>query len=365
MLLIQVVPGLLPRVDGIGDYALQLARALRTLGRMESAFLVCDPTWEGDDDLVEGFSATKVLARTTEGFVEGVARCHQRDLMNQFHVLVHFSPYSYGKRGCPFWLIRSLQLLAGLNPGHVHLAFHELDVTRASPWSSAFWVSPLQRELIRRLTRLGGFQYTNTGGHVDKLRAFGRREITFIPNFSTIGEPATIPDFSARRRDLVVFGRAFQRRLNYQAGADALARVCRFLKAERIVDIGEPIVGDDRSSIAGYPVVRRGRLSVDQLNVHLSTSIGLFLAYSVPQLTKSSVHAASCAHGLVSFVDDVEGMSACQGLVTGQDFVPVRELELNATIPLEALSRAVFDGYQRRRSTVAATTVAENILLKR
>jgi hypothetical protein len=59
MNILQIVPRLPPAIDGVGDYALNLARQLRQDFSIHTHFLVCDPNWNGKTEL-EGFScATK------------------------------------------------------------------------------------------------------------------------------------------------------------------------------------------------------------------------------------------------------------------------------------------------------------------
>lgn len=56
-LMISVVPRLYPAIDGVGDYALTLARQLRSDFGVETRFIIGDPTWVGKNQL-EGFNIT-------------------------------------------------------------------------------------------------------------------------------------------------------------------------------------------------------------------------------------------------------------------------------------------------------------------
>jgi len=47
-----------PEIDGVGDYALSLARQLRLDFGIEMHFIVCDPTWAGATE-IEDFRLTK------------------------------------------------------------------------------------------------------------------------------------------------------------------------------------------------------------------------------------------------------------------------------------------------------------------
>jgi len=361
MNLIQIVPGLLPRVDGIGDYAMQLARRLRERHKISTSFIVADPTWEGGE--VEGFYAAKVATRTSQGLLDAIVRCEQQIQSEFVPLLLHFSPYGYQKRGYPLWLQRTLEGWNGQRRDTLNIVFHELEVHSSRPWSSAFWVSPLQRNLIGHIAKLAKFQYTNAEFYRHDLEEWGSGRVTLIPNFSTIGEPSTNPPFEGRRKDVVVFGRGAQRKANYKRGSDVLGALCRLIGAERIIDIGEPIVGDTTPDIEGFPIIRCGRLAADEVNQWMATSVASFITYPVPLLPKSSVHAVSCAHGTIPFVFDNQAKElSCPGLVSGEDYIALsRDKGQPDLPPLDQLSEVVYNNYQARNSWSAAESVARHI----
>jgi hypothetical protein len=361
MNLIQIVPGLLPKFDGIGDYAMQIARRLRENHAIDTSFIVADPAWDGG--AVEGFFATKVGARTCLGLLDALERCERSAGETDIPALLHFSPYSYQLRGYPLWLQQSLDKWLERRPDTLNIAFHELDVHCSRPWSSAFWVSPLQRNLIKHIMKTRGFKYTNTEPHRRQLENLGFGRMPLIPNFSTMKEPSVLPPFSKRRNDVIVFARSDHRKLTYARGSDVLSSLCRFLGAERIIDIGDPIKGDTNTHINGVPIVRCGRLQVEEINRWMSTSVASFIVYPVPMLTKSSVYAVSCAHGTIPFIGDSQGAQlSCTGLIPGEDYVvmarPGGDVELP---PLDLLSAKVFSNYQARSSTAAAKKIAISI----
>jgi hypothetical protein len=161
---------------------------------------------------------------------------------------------------------------------------------------------------------------------------------------------------------MIVFGRGAQRRWTYERGGHLLGPLCRRLGIERIVDIGQPL-DEIAESFDGVPVIRLGRLPEDELNARMAGAMGSFMQYPVPLLTKSSVHAVSCAFGTIPFVfDGNSGNRSCPPLVEGEDFVLIDRdpgtLELPA---LDRLSRRVFDNYQERSSREAAATIASQL----
>jgi len=364
MQFIQIVPGLPPWVDGIGDYALQLARRLRDEHGINTRFLVGDPAWM--DASVEGFTAARVCQRTAEALVEAIGEIQVKAGTGQLQLLVQFSVYGYEKRGCPFWLVRGLEKLSGERPERIHVAFHELENHGWKPWSSTFWVTKIQQNLIERVAKAARFKYTNAELHRRKLEDWGVGRITLIPNFSTLGEPPEYPPFASRRRDVVIFGRRAQRQWTYERGGKVLGSLCRKIDVTRIVDIGDPLEQDRKQAIYGIPIVRLGRLPEHEVNACMATSIASFMEYPVPLLTKSSVHSVSCAFGTVPFIfDRADKERSCSPLVTGEDFIPVGHDLSNLKLPdLESLSRKVFNNYQSRDSRTAATVIAEHMGLR-
>jgi hypothetical protein len=362
MNLIQLVSGLPPNIDGIGDYALQLARRLRENHLINTSFIVADPRWNGGP--VEGFHAIGIPQRTAKNYLDAIERSREVFPAEDYAVLIHFSPYSYQLRGYPRWLERSLKVLRTRPSTRVHIIYHELDWTDLNPLRSGFWLSPLQRQLIRRVTRLVDIQYTNTELHRRTLEDGGSGRVKLIPNFSTLGEPRTNPSFAGRQNYLTVFGRSAQRQWTYKHGRNALRSLCARLGIERIVDIGSPIEGDITPDLGGVPIVRCGRLEPDQINHWMATTVASFMYYPIPFLTKSSVHAVSCAHGTIPFVfDDQAKDHSCPGLITGEDFFPVKDDSSELVLPpLGELSSVVHRNYQARASFAAAETFARYLL---
>src|ERR1700710_815786 len=105
--LIQIVPSLWPAVDGIGDYALQLARQLRALSGVETTFVVCDPSWP--EELWSGeFKAVGLKKRSEKLLLGEVLRLLTSQAKSSSRLLLHFSPYGYQRRGCPTWLVAAM-----------------------------------------------------------------------------------------------------------------------------------------------------------------------------------------------------------------------------------------------------------------
>ncbi len=361
--LIQWVPNLPPRIDGIGDYALKLAHRLRDQHSIQTHFLVGNPHWTGPD-IIEGFPARALDSRSPAAVRQALTQ-----LPHAPHLL-HFVVYGYHKRGCPVWLLNALTDLHASGT-HLHTAFHELEAHSWKPWSSVFWTSPIQKSLLRRLARISTFRYTNLELHRNRLHRWGSGPVALIPNFSTLGEPQSLPPFAQRNRHLILFGRPAQRQLTLQHGGKHILPLCRLLGIERILDIGAPIPGHSLSDWQGIPITHTGRLSEAEIQHLFSTSLASFQHYPIHALGKSSIYAVSCAFGTLPFIhSDTPDLHACPPLVPGDDFFPVHfphqppqadhELFSNPT-HLAHLSERLFHRYQMRNSAVAAQTIAAQL----
>src|SRR6476659_187470 len=87
---LQIVPHLPGTFDGVGDYALNLARALATDHGLITTFLVAGKTSvvsKDDFSIISGLGADPAE----------LARAHQ-------HVILHYVNYGYQARGVPFRL---------------------------------------------------------------------------------------------------------------------------------------------------------------------------------------------------------------------------------------------------------------------
>src|SRR5262245_37004064 len=74
-------------------------------------------------------------------------------------LFIQVSHYGYQKRGIPLGLLRWLraQKSSGIRIGFF---FHEL-YAFGPPWTSSFWLSPLQRYITGEMARLSDFWITN------------------------------------------------------------------------------------------------------------------------------------------------------------------------------------------------------------
>ena len=356
MLAISIVPRLPPAIDGVGDYALTLARQLRLGLGIEMHVIVGDRAWAGATE-IEGFPIDKVELRSAATLLSLLLSCCQ----NSTIVLLHYVGHGYAKKGCPSWLIKGLEHWKK-NVANVPLLtmFHELYAV-GPRWTSDFWLSPLQKDLAARLARLSDRCVTNRQGSAKALYELSRgkhTQITTLPVLSNMGETETVRPLSERERRLVVVGQGKSKLRVYRESLPELSRACEVLEIEEIWDIG-PSTGLDLSSVIKMPIVELGQKSVPEISDILSKSCAGFLNYNVEHLAKSGIFAAYCAHGLLpisyrSSTLPVDGIEArihywipdSQGII------------LNSVEELQAIADNAPTWYQTHSLSVQANTFA-------
>ena len=312
--LFQLVPKLPPAIDGLGDYALNLARQLRADFGIQTHFLIGDPEWAGASE-IEGFPITQVQVRSAAQ----LTRCLQTQ---QAHTLIlHYVGYGFAQRGCPTWLVDGLHdWLRHTAGAQLATMFHEVAAT-GPVWSSAYWLSSLQKKLAGRLAQLSHCLLTSHQQFADSLQQLtrGQRGITLLPVPSNIGEPDAVPALADRQRNLVIFGHPNSRMQVYQQYGTSLQAVCESLQIEQILDIGVPLPIPP-SQLSDRPIQVLEVLPAEALSTYLLQSVAGFLAVPPPALlAKSGVFGAYCAHGLVSILP-TSSPKALDGLVAGEHY---------------------------------------------
>lgn len=286
MRLLQVVPRLAPPVEGVGSFAETLAADLAARFKIETRFVVGDPSWPGGRE-----DAGRVAARTAGALLAALDSAPQ----DGDAVLLHYAGYGYQPRGCPSWLLDGLRQWKSATAGRLVVLFHEVYAT-GLPWRSSFWLSPAQRRIAAELARLAD-------GLVTSMRLYRRRllrwvpgtEVAVLPVFSTVGEPAAVPLLRDRARRLVVFGGSGTRERAYRRLRRQIEAACGALGVEEIWDVGPPL--DQPPLPMSRPLRRLGPLPAAEVGALLLESLAGFVGYPAPFLPKSTIFAAYCAHG--------------------------------------------------------------------
>jgi hypothetical protein len=298
--LLQIVPSFPPAADGLGGYAAALAPRLGARLGGAVRFAVGNPAWRGNgQEEDEGRRAAAVAARSAEALLDLLPGRHGGRPGAAGAVVLHYAGYGYQDRGCPLWLVDGLARWRRLAPEHRLVTFFHEVYASGPPWRSSFWLSPVQRRLAARLTRLSDATATSLDLYAGLLRRWRpAAEPAVLPVVSNVGEPAAVPPLAARPPRLVVFGGAGNRARIYGSHPAELAAACRATGAAEIADIGPPV--SLPAAVEGVPVVPLGLLPAAGVSTALLGAIAGFLAYPAAFLPKSGAFAAFCAHGLAT-----------------------------------------------------------------
>lgn len=285
----QLVPRWSPQICGVGDYARRLGEALEIDHGWKSRYLVASREWTGS-----GPEAPVRLNRDNQRTREGQIAAMARETKG---LLVHYSSYGYAKRGAPVWLIRTLlNLRRRGRMGPLGVMFHELSY--CGSWrSSSFWNWPVQRWILKQLTRLANIVVTNREPYAAQIRLWQSQDslpVQVLPVFSNFGEPSDLPSFEDREPAMAVFGwslpaeqvRTFRRSLS-----DSVEK----LGVTRLIVLRQALPPE---ALPRIPVESFGPLPHAEVAAQLRRCRFAFLDYNPQYLGKSGLLASFAAHGL-------------------------------------------------------------------
>jgi hypothetical protein len=173
---LQIVPHLPGTFDGVGDYALNLAKALTRNYQLATTFLVAADT---SVPSVEGYP---VLAGLSDDSIAELAEKHD-------HVILHYVNYGYQPRGVPFSLQRFVRGLRRQLRGRWVTTFHELYAS-GPPWKSEFWLRPFQVMIAHDLIDLSDACVVSNQFIEREIRQHDtQKQLHLVPVTSNFGEP--------------------------------------------------------------------------------------------------------------------------------------------------------------------------------
>ena len=335
--ILQIVPRLFPDVDGVGDYALQLAHQLHDHSQILSDFLVFRPN-PRLQPMLDQFAVHRLNHHTAQGLVDQVPE-------NISTIFLQYSNYPYllGKLDTPMWLVDALKSLKqrGLR---IVVMFHELPTLR---YKQIRCPNVVQRRVSRGLAQVADVVVTNNAAFQQTLAGWTESPVHCVPNFSTIGEVGQVPTLSERKRSLIVFGSSDRTRV-YRHNTRTINRVCQLLKIDTLYDVGRPIEWDSQG--LDVKVVKTGFLSASEISQLMAESLaGIFDYRRFPQnLAKSTVYAAYCSHGLLPICNG-HGLRTQDGIVANHHYVVTSSLHQFAQpSSLQAIADNAQAHYQTR-----------------
>jgi hypothetical protein len=323
--LLTIVPRLPSSIDGVGDYALHLARSLREQWKIETEFIVCDPNWSVQSE-VQGFRVSHLKERSTSDLLQLIQTHHAQTTQ----LFLHYVGYGYARWGAPRWLINGLEIWrSNSSDRQLVTMFHEIyAVPGHKPWRHPFWNSHLQRSLSTKLAQVSDHVLTSSENYaalLDTFRSKHHAPTPYLPVFSTVGEPIEILDWKDREPILVIFGNTSVKHRIYRENQAQLPAICEEFQIQEIVDIG-PSTGLNISKIGSTPLWEAGKLEIEPIAKLLSRSKIGFLNYDPNHLAKSTIFAAYCAYGLLP-INPTHSVSTCDGVIPGYHYWTLEDVE--------------------------------------
>ena len=254
-------------------------------------------------------------------------------------VVLHYVGYAYQKRGIPLGLAPALRAWKARSGGRVCVMFHETYAS-GSPRSSAFWLTPIARNIAIELARLADSWVTsNEAAAAHLVHGIGAdaRRGRLIPVGSNVEPNAPIdyerpwPLAGGEKLRVAVFGLPHNRVAVLKAHRHLLRQLCQNGMVQTINLIGkshdgpsaelreiqEHIAPDGADLWRSFPDLAPAPLSDVLRNNDLSLSRN-----SPGHLTKSGSYAAACLHGLVTICAPDEPHSRPASGLHGAEVAP-------------------------------------------
>lgn len=299
---------------------------------------ICPPTRGGVYDYAE-----LITRNTPNSKLMPLSQQNLENLPNGVNCIVHYSGYGYAKRGAPEWLVSWLKIQRP-RIGKLGIWFHELYAS-GPPWSSAFWLSPVQRNIARKLAASSDFWITNRKNSAEWLiRHAGKTPHATLPVFSNVGESAAY--LSERQPKIIIFGGAALRSETYRAAGEELFAWADSKNLE-IHDIGPKISAPEIVSLLHKKnIVEHGRLEKDVIAKHISSSMYGVVRYPKSYAAKSGVFASYCAHGTCPIlISDSYDMT--DGLIANEHYLAGIELANQQCFSSIRIGSSAWEWYQQ------------------
>ena len=352
---LQIVPHQPGTFDGVGDYALNLAKALESVYRIRTTFLVAGSTSISSK---EGFDIISGLNLES-------ARGYSR-------VILHYVNYGYQPRGVPFELRAFVKQLRAQSATRWVTTFHELYAS-GPPWKSSFWLRPFQVRIARDMIDVATSCVVSNTAIEAAIHGYDAgKQVHLVPVMSNFGEPelGKLAPVSPKRW-AICGGTALIKR-SLQLFINLMSRIPSAFAPNHLDVVGGRA---DSSITAGLDRLKGG------MSVHHYPEVGVDLASELLRqaafgfidyfgtgkvwpgmVLKSTAFAALCAHGVVPVLSHQEGPITVEGdALPGPYFLTPAAIHLPAAEnELPNIHRRCFAWYQSHaHSRCAAQTYAE------
>jgi hypothetical protein len=350
--LLQIVPRVPGGLDGVGDYALTIAKKLRHQFGYETIFASKRVEREpgSTSPSVAGFD------------VLSLDRLLDEPEQKYEHVLLHYVNYGFQKRGVPFRLLSILHQLRRQHHGKLVTIFHELYAS-GPPWRSAFWLQPLQIHLAKSVGRLSDACIVSSDNFRSELkRMVPEAHVELHPVPSGLGEPSLSPNQITDRnprRWAIIGGTGLVER-SLRSFRQLLPRIPDSIVPRKLLVLGGVDNPATRSLLGDLAVESdyRPRIAAADASEILNTcSFAWFNYFHRPDvetsvILKSSAFAAACAHGVIPvFPHRGSAISLDSDRLPGPFFVEPNRCEIPDARTRPEIAADIYAWYQRHVSS--------------
>jgi len=339
--LLQIVPKVPGGIDGVGDYALTIAEKL--LERFETETV---------------FAAFNVSVKNVRGFeVVSVERVQSYD-----RVLLHYVNYGFQKRGIPFRLLSILRDLRRVHRGKLVTIFHEFYAS-GPPWTSAFWLQPLQKGLAKSIAELSDSCIVSSNNFLRELnRMVPKLRIELHPVPSGVGEPPLSQNQIVERdpNRWAIFGGTALVERSLRSFRQALSRIPDSVAPKKLFVLGGHENPATRSLLVdlGLETDCRPQIAANEASEILATcSFAWFNYFHRPDvepsvILKSSAFASVSAHAVIPvFPHGGSSISIDADQMPGPFFIEGQHVNVPGADARVATAIKIYDWYQRHASS--------------
>jgi len=302
--IVHITPTLPPNINGLGDFSYLLAQAMETLVEVETVFVVNSmPAGELENNVVE-FNADNLYNKLYD--------------IRPDAVILHFVSYAYQKKGLPFYMPKVLQKLKQETGCKILVYFHELHSATKNVLTTAFYIFPLQKIIIKQLYYLADQTFTNCVYYKTRLsKALGGKPNNVIVTGLYSNIPEKYYNEAVVKEDtcMVIFGSEILRNQIY--GSKHFDRVVKALGIKTIYDIG---AGDMEYNNPDVNFNKLGKLPAEDIAVYLNKATYGAIEYPTRFLGKSGIQSAYAAFGVIPINFNELDQPLLDGLVRNVDY---------------------------------------------
>ena len=345
--LLQIVPRIPGGIDGVGDYALTIAKKLREKFECNTVFAT--------------FKTSS--AENAGGFdVVSLDRLLDRSSRKYDHALLHYVNYGFQKRGIPFRLLSILRASREQHGERLVTIFHELYAS-GPPWTSAFWLRPVQIYLAKAVARLSEPCIVSSDNFFSELkRMVPDARIQLHPVPSGLEEPSlTLTQIANRdpHRWMIVGGTALVER-SLRSHRRLMHRIPDSIAPRILFVLGGNENPVTRSLLVDLAVQSdyRPRITATDASEILKTCSFAWFDYFVRHdvetsvILKSSAFAAACAHGVIPVFPHCGSAVLVDGdHLPGPFFVETDRCEIPDAPGRAKIAPDIYAWYQRHASS--------------